>query len=264
MERFSSSTDHCHQSRRPSSLTAGEIPLQHKQRKARGNRRLSTSREYPRVLFARRYRSFSKKWLQHVEVCPDAFKSGVQFSKCAIVGGSQRINGSKLGSEIDSHDLVIRVNYHPWDPVDGGTKTDVQFVADGIPSQTFCSASGCIPMMVGGNPSPQCLFPVPWYLNNDKIQSATFRLVKARSDPPAIPHSGMQVVFVASKACRKITLYGLATSDDAMAAFWNLDHAYFHPGHEDLLVNEFLVLSQMRRCGWDITWSDKNSLNCEK
>lgn len=186
---------------------------------------------------------------------PMPLKSGARFNHCAIVGGSTRINGSKWGSEIDSHDIVIRVNNHPWDPIDGGTKTDVQFITDDaqnrVPTRSFCSAKGCTPMIIGDYSFPDgCVSPVPWYLLNSNLQNATRQLVK--STTTSYPHSGMHLTLVAAKVCREISLYGIAAGEDALAAFWNLENAYIAPGHGDIVVNEFLVIAQMRRCGWDI------------
>jgi hypothetical protein len=62
----------------------------------------------------------------------------------------------------------------------------------------------------------------------------------------------MHFALYAAKVCREVSLYGMAIAEDAMAAFWNLKNAYVVEGHGDIIVNEFLVLSQMRRCGWDI------------
>lgn len=54
------------------------------------------------------------------------------MTKCAIVGNAESIFGKKRGSEIDSHDIVIRIN-RPFikSPIDQGSKIDIMFVHDG-------------------------------------------------------------------------------------------------------------------------------------
>ena len=186
---------------------------------------------------------------------PLPLKSNKQFRRCALVGGSNRVNGSRWGNEIDSHDLVIRINRHRWDPKDGGQKTDVYFMADSsddvVPTRSMCSGNECKPIIVGGfSFSDGCVSPHPWYLLGHKLVNATAKLIKSTST--ARPHSGMLLSLVALKSCRSITLYGISIGEDAMATFWNMTNAYVSSGHDDIIVNEYLVLVQMRRCGWDI------------
>lgn len=172
-------------------------------------------------------------------------------SRCAVVGGSPRINGSSRGAEVDSHDLVIRVNDHKWDPYDAGTKTDVVFLSSYDDSSYSCSGDHCPALLLGQAPAAKgCELPLTWHHLGPQIGDATSNLTKARAG--AAPHSGMYVALITALACESTTLYGVAAGEDVMATFWNLHGAYADPGHSDILVNEFLVLVQLRRCGFDV------------
>ena len=55
-----------------------------------------------------------------------------QFRSCAVVGASGHLLHDSLGTEIDSHDAVLRFNYHPASPGQSvGRRTTVRIVNPG-------------------------------------------------------------------------------------------------------------------------------------
>ena len=72
-----------------------------------------------------------------------------RFERCALVGSSSSLRGMLLGTEIDAHDTVIRINRLPTRPfeADVGARTDVYF------TRAFgrLSTNGYVPLFLGGD-----------------------------------------------------------------------------------------------------------------
>lgn len=80
----------------------------------------------PEATGALRRRQASKPAVAHSDL-PDA-RWGIDWGRCAVVGGSSALSGRQLGAVIDDHTAVIRVGDHPTirHEADVGRRTSVR------------------------------------------------------------------------------------------------------------------------------------------
>lgn len=79
----------------------------------------------------------SKLQLQHVIPKRKLFPTGVQYRSCVVVSSAGSMFGSRLGTFVDSHDLVMRFNHAPTSTfeTDVGEKTTIRIVNSQVVSK---------------------------------------------------------------------------------------------------------------------------------
>jgi hypothetical protein len=165
----------------------------------------------------------------------------------AIIGNSDNIIGKYYGPEIDSHDIVVRINYAPRFfrsyKQDSGTKFDV-FIA-GI------SRIDLIKSLIG-NDSPIVLFLAPWTDPNkiagfgiDKSYISTkeiYAKVKERFGGSK-PSSGSLAInfFSQNIEYRHISLYGFDFFESADNIKRNTFGSFLYKDHSAVLEREYIT-----------------------
>ena len=154
-------------------------------------------------------------------------------SVCAVVGNSGNLLGSNMGSIIDAHDVVIRLNAAPSGGVwarDVGSKATLRILAGWTaqmrvvhPNDTRSSASlgillYCLGSWLGdcfhrGTSSPEPQQARRW-LMNPVLVHAVHELVSNRTSLSrhSVPSTGLLGAAIARDACSSVSLFGFGNA----------------------------------------------------
>ena len=169
------------------------------------------------------------------------------FGSCAVVGGAPTLIGSKLGREIDGHDMVFRFNDHP---IGGKYECDVghrvgvhvmQSLSKAARSQHRSYSRHTIAPYRGGSPGNYTNKEVACLISTGRVSrwsshavSPVLRLMMNRLYANGgIASSGTLGVFLAMTLCRTPpTIYGFTTLGTKLSG--GLPH---YGGHVDMEVS---------------------------
>eukprot|EP00058_Branchiostoma_floridae_P023974 XP_002609464.1 hypothetical protein BRAFLDRAFT_127014 [Branchiostoma floridae] len=143
--------------------------------------------------------------------------------RCAVVGNGGSLKGSGVGSDIDGHDFVFRVNRAVTSGYesDVGTKTSFYFFTVNTLLGTLQPSFKEPQFHVPRDQCRRCLR----MLTNVSFSPTSWLKSKKRRYSVYRPSTGALAVFTALQTCDQVSLYGFGTADGQSVHYY--DHASY-------------------------------------